>query len=233
MNRRHYCNNMTLRGRQNGLTAWITTLLLLTQPSDTATPPSRPRKSHRVRFIQLAVPVIIAVIVAVFLAGTYDLFSPGVNPDERETWERWGMRIEYPAGLNAVYKGGLGAEANEQSGIVEWVWNKGNSRLSLAWSSTRSFDHNSVFERMPEELETTYGPILVEVFDEGIVTIDGHEWQYRTWVFELEGVRAYTTSALRFYEAQGRAVMLSFMEIRNSPNILDSFMKFAETFELG
>jgi hypothetical protein len=171
--------------------------------------------------------VIGLVLVAAVAMYSLGYFSPQ-EPVGTQTWQQWGMSIQYPAGLKAQYDGIWEQEATNDSGMVFWVWHQGRTELALSWYTVGNLtvDPADVFESIDEEYQGTYDNCTR--LDGGNTTIAGRAWQYMTWQVTDKGVTLYVTFTLAHYQPPGRVYMLAFTD--SSPGTLASLRQYGDTF---
>ncbi len=183
------------------------------------------KTNREIGFIMLGT---VTLIILFWYSGAFDgiiLFKEGV--EEKNTWEHWGISIKYPADVEPQYSGVYESEANEESGLVNWVWNNGDTLLGVFWMDARSYDYEAGFEGVQKKLEIGFNEI--KEIKWGQIVIDNQEWQYRTYSLMSERGEHFSTYAYCFYKDIERAYGLSFSDITS--DTLHSLEQFASTFE--
>jgi hypothetical protein len=191
--------------------------------------PEPTRKPHLARNIGLAaVVVVIGLIVVVFLAGfLYGLSGGTVSPTgPKDTWQQFGMTIQYPSGLKAQTQGALEQQATSDSGVVDWGWNHGQTSLGILWLTTPTYSVTAGFQGIEQKLQA-YSPNFVTL-DQGSTNMSGHTWQYRTYSLVLNGTTDYFTYAISYYSVSGRAYILYYGDVNS--NTVTSLAIYGDTF---
>jgi hypothetical protein len=171
------------------------------------------------------VGVSLAVIVAV-AAGGFIYGLPGVLAPSRGTWQLYGMSINYPGGVNAQYVGVLDQQADPGSGEIEWLWNAGNTGLILVWVTTQSYNSTGGLNGIRSYLASSASNVVLT--DQGTIVMAGHSWQYQTFSFAHDGVSGYSTFAVTYYSASGRAYALAYVD--TGSGTLSSLESYGGTF---
>ncbi len=188
--------------------------------------PQPVRKSHRLRNIVLVIVVAFAiVIVAVAAAGFIYGLSGGSSPS-RQTWQQYGMSMQYPTGVKAQYSGVLNQQADSASGEVEWLWNGANTGLDVAWVSTTSYNLTAGLQAIHNLLLSKASNVLIT--DQGTTTFAGHSWQYQTYSFVENGQTGYATYGAAYFNSSGRAYVIGFVDTSNTT--LASLQSYGNTF---
>ena len=118
-------------------------------------------------------------------------------------------------------------QATSASGKVTWSWNRGYTALTLGWVNVTSFNRTAGFQGAMIALQKDSTNIS-EVAS-GNTTIKGVIWPYETFRFSLQGSTYYSTLAINFYQADGRAYILGFID--TAPDTLTNLDNFDSTFQ--
>lgn len=183
------------------------------------------RKSRAVPIILIAVGVIIVIVAGLYVLG-YFSYTP--EPTGTQTWQQWGMSMQYPAGLKAQLDGIWEQQATNESGTVSWIWHQGTTELGLSWLTIGNItlDYEGAFQGAYEEMLDLYSNVTQVA--QGNTTMGGATWQYRTWSGVDQGKTDYVTLALSHYTASQRFYMLLFRD--SNQNTLASLMQYGNTF---
>ena len=184
------------------------------------TKPSNLRKG-----LLLVVVVIVIAIIAIETSGLLSVHLGG-SKNSLQTWQQFGMSVQYPAGVNTQYSGVLDQQADTASGEAEWLWNGANTGFLVTWITTTSFNANAGLQGIYNKLIATASS--VQLTDEGTVAMAGHYWQYQTYAFTMNGESGYATFAVAYYSTSGRAYALGFVD--TSDTTLGSLLSYGNTF---
>ncbi len=195
-------------------------------PSNTNASSKKPRRRLVASLIALAAAsVIIGLAVGHFSNPTTTAATASALGGSA-TWQQWGISIQHPAGLTARYMGFEGAKAASDSGMVQWVWNKGGTSLTLFWVNATQ---DEIQPRFPEvyNLLRTYTK-NVALVEGGNVTMGVATWEYQTYRSTIQGETFYSTVALSYYPTHHRLYGLVF--VGTNPESLASLMSYGKTF---
>jgi len=170
----------------------------------------------------VAFVVSIVTIAAVGFAS--GLFSP--SGGTHETWQQYGMSIQYPSGIKTQYVGVLDQQADITSGEAEWLWNGGNTGLVVFWIMTTTYNSTAGLQGVDSALLTKATNVVLT--DQGNATMAGHLWRYQTYSFTYNGQPGYATFAVTYYEGSGRAYVLGYIDA--SSGTLASLEGYGNTF---
>ena len=187
------------------------------------------KKSHRARNI-----IIILVIVILVISGaSYGLGylggvgGSGSSTGQRDTWQQWGMSIQYPAGLSAQYSGALQTQATSSSGGVNWIWNNAQSSLGLGWVTTSAYNFADGLQGYYSKI-LSQGATNIVLLGQGNVTMAGHSWEYESYSWQYQGTTAYSTFAITYYPSSSRGYVLLYQD--TSSGTLANLESYGNTF---
>jgi hypothetical protein len=181
-------------------------------------------------YVSLGLVVISSIILLVlgFQSGFLNNVST-YKTDNLETWSQWGMRIDHPYGIETQYSGVWENDASEQSGTVDWMWNKGDTILTISWISSNLdvFDYDGIMNSMIKSLDE----ITTEIseIEKGEIIIDERVWKYESIKYTMDGVEGYGTYAICLYEDRNRVYNITFVDTK--PDTLNSMKQFVDAFK--
>ena len=169
------------------------------------------------------------VIVFLVLAGRVTELSPSLDGGDTESWERWGLHMEVPAGIAANYEGLFEQEASERSGSVRWIWDRSERSLLVTWfESNVAFDYEEAIGRELRELQNSRDLTDFQITGQGDVPIGEHPWRYQSFAYREGGKELYGIIAVSFYEQEKSGYMMSYGSV--NPDPFSEMMRFASTF---
>jgi hypothetical protein len=135
------------------------------------------------------------------------------------------MSIQHPAGLANKYTGLLESAANADSGGVAWSWN--TTSLAVFWLPGMSYDYDAGFQGIEQDVANSTSSVTV--LTNGTITIDSHQWLYRTYSGQTNGGLYYWVVALCFYQNESRVYSIQYFD--TSQDVLDLMLAWAGTFK--
>ncbi len=133
-------------------------------------------------------------------------YVPTVNPSDRETFQGYGITIQYPVGAVKQTIGFLNKPANSSFGSITWRWNGYRTTLQIQWFNTSS---NTI------DLQPFMSGPNATLIESGNTTIIGENWNYITFHLVNDGILEYETVAQKFYQSENRLYTLSFRDYSN------------------
>ncbi len=190
-------------------------------------PNASSKKPRRRLVASITALVVVSVIIGLAISGFSNPTAPSSTQSTLTTWHQWGISIQYPAGLTTHYMGVGEPKATSDSGIVQWVWNKGGTSLTLVWVNVMQDELQSGFPGVYDVLRAH--ATKVALIDRGNVTMGGAMWEYQTYrSTTIHGEAFYSTVALSYYPTHHRLYGLIF--VGTNPESLASLMNYGETF---
>jgi len=189
------------------------------------------RKTERQMRIYFIAFFVLVGVLAVATFAFFELAPQTHQPAEAtslQTWQQWGMSIQYPSGLQAEYFGLNGQQADSANGGVIWSWNSNRTLLGLQWFTVSSYNISAAFQGVynSEQEGNVWNDITVT--DQGNVSLDGSTWQYQTSHALAGGEILYTTMAYIYYPSIQRAYGIIFSD--SSPDTLSALEYYGNTF---
>ena len=185
------------------------------------------KASHRARNVVIAVVVVVAILVIFGAIGSLGGIGGGVSSSQRDTWQQWGMSIQYPAGLNTQYSGSLQTQATSSSGAVSWVWNNAQTQLALGWVTTPAVNLTAGLQGYYPRLES-HGYTNIVLVGQGNITMAGHPWEYESYSWQYQGSAYYSTFATTYYGSTTRGYVLIYQD--TSSGTLAALESYGNTF---
>ena len=169
----------------------------------------------------------VVVVVIVFVA----LYAIGVILDQsgnggRQTWQQWGMSIQYPSGVKAQYQGVLDQQADASSRQVEWLWNGADTGLTVVWIATPAFNVTAGLRSIESGLLTSAVNVTQSAL--GNVTMGSHSWTYLSVSFTTNGLNGFGTFSGTYYQSSGRAYFIGYIDTKSGT--LQSLESYGNTF---
>jgi hypothetical protein len=194
----------------------------MSQNGDSGAHPSKSKRNLMVVFI--------IVVVAVAAATGFYLLRPSPPPapsaPSQQTWQQWGMSIQYPSGVSPQYQGVDGQQATPQSGQVSWVWNSGYTSLGLLWMNGTAYNYTAKFQAIFNKFSTVFNNVTVT--DAGNMTMAGHLWQYETLKGSYQSSTTYASYAIDVYPASQRVYIMIYTD--TAPDTLAALASYGNTF---
>lgn len=184
------------------------------------------KKPRRRLVASLTVLVVVSVIIGLAISGSSNPTSPSSTQGTLTTWQRWGISIQYPAGLTTYYMGVEEPNAGSNSGMVQWVWNKGGISLTLVWVNATQDELQPGFPGVYNVLRAHTRNVML--IDRSNVTMGGATWEYQTYRSMIQGEMFYSTVAYCYYPTHHRLYGLVFVD--TNPESLASLMSYGKTF---
>jgi len=198
-----------------------------TQAAPYGIPPVQPVKTPRsARNVLLVIAVVIVVVIIAVASSGFLAGLIGGSSKSRQTWQQYGMSIQYPAGVNTLYTGVLDQQADAASGEAEWLWNGANTLLDLAWVTTSNYNITAGLQGIYQKILAASSNVVI--VDQGTLTMAGNTWQYQTYSYVHNGGSEYATYAVTYYTSSGRLYALGFTD--TSDTTLASLQSYGSTF---
>jgi len=190
--------------------------------------PTIPKKSKSRRNILVIGIVAFFILLAVVILASSQYF-PTRSPAQAaslQTWQQWGMSIQYPSGLQAETVGISGQQVNSENGGVAWLWNNDATSLSLFWYTSSSYNVNERFQGLYDAEQNHWKNLTV--INQGNITMAGATWEYQTSQCLHNGKTQYTTIAFGDYTSEQRVYGIMFWD--SSPDTLSALEYYGNTF---
>jgi hypothetical protein len=191
----------------------------MSQNGDSGAPPSKSKRKLMV--------VSITIVLAVAAVTGFYLLLPSHPPaPSQQTWQQWGMSIQYPPGTNPQYQGVNEQQATPQSGQVSWLWNSGYTSLGLLWMNGTTYNYTTGFQGIFQRFAAVFSNSTVT--DAGSMTMAGHVWQYETLKGSYQSSITYASYAIDVYPTSQRVYIMIYTD--TMPDTLGALASYGNTF---
>ena len=186
-------------------------------------PPHVPER--RVAIRNLLVIVLVAIIAVYALAVVVGPMSGG----GRQTWQQYGMSIQYPSGVSTRYQGVLNQQPDSSSGEAEWLWNGGNTGLAVVWIGTTSANITAGLQSLKHSLLSSSSNVTETA--SGNITMASRSWAYLSLSFITGDAKGYGTFVGTYLSGSGRACVIGYIDA--GPNTLQGLESYGNTFTVS
>ena len=193
----------------------------LRQPSPNQAPPPRiPERKTAIRNLLLI--VLIAIVAVYALAVAVGPMAGG----GRQTWQQYGMSIQYPSGVKTQYQGVLNQQPDLSSGEAEWLWNGGNTGLAVVWITSPSANISAGLQGITHSFLSSARNVTETAL--GNVTMASRSWEYLSFSFTINGTKSYGTVAVAYQAASSRVYFIGYFDADS--NTMQSIESYGNTF---